>query len=177
MDTLSILGDLTLSHSVPFNVMRAAPFKDSPITTWWSGAERYAFRPRPSSTPLSGHWHQAFPPLTSSSLSAPRTICHGSDETICLGLVHLNVCVIVEAVSGKALESYYAAFYGRRDDRKKWRLDGFSLWPVRRYLVSRNQMFTYDWAPPLCLQWDTRHHWFVLNLYCVCVWESVCFMK
>lgn len=54
------------------------------------------------------------PPSISLSLSGPQTICHGSDETICHGLVHLNVCVIVEAVSGKAEESYYTAFYGSR---------------------------------------------------------------
>lgn len=48
----------------------------------------------------------------SSSLSGLQTICHGSDETICHGLVLLTVCVIVKAVTGKAEESYYSSFYG-----------------------------------------------------------------
>lgn len=62
------------------------------------GASSSCRPPHPTSTQPRTH----LPRSISLSLLAPQTICHGSDETICHGLVHLNVCVIVEAVTGKA---------------------------------------------------------------------------
>lgn len=97
-----LIGDIWfnfLSHSMPFEVMKATyQKKNRQELPEHSGAEQLFFHAWP--LPLAPQLPTS--PSISSSLSAPQTICHGSDETICHGLVHLNVCVIVEAVTGKA---------------------------------------------------------------------------